>query len=264
VLAQGSGVGYDDTPFLPGGKWRVHDKSRPSPVVVQPGTNGTQEIPGRPPSDAVVLFDGGDLSQWVSSRKNPATGAMEPCDARWSVENGALEIVPKTGDLRTREGFGSCQLHIEWMIPPGTQGESQGRGNSGVFLMDRYEVQVLDSFGNVTYADGQACALYGEKPPDVNACRPQGEWQAYDIVFEAPVFKDGKVEKPAVVTAFHNGVLVHHRVELLGASTHKRVSQYAPHPDKLPLRLQDHNNRIRFRNIWIRPMSIADGAGVGK
>jgi hypothetical protein len=251
AAAFGQGVGYEDTPFLPDGKWRVHDKARPNPKVITPGTFSTQDQPGQPPSDAVVLFDGSGLLQWVGTKKDPnVAGDPEP---RWKVENGCLEVT-KTGDIRTKESFGSCQLHIEWMVPEGMPGTSQGCGNSGVFLMDRYEIQVLNSYENVTYADGQAAALYGHQPPLVNASRKPGQWQVYDIVFEAPVFKDGKVEKPAVVTVFHNGVLVQNRVELLGASTHRKVPSYQPHAEKMPLRLQDHGNPIRYRNIWIRPL----------
>jgi hypothetical protein len=239
----GEGVGYDDTPFLPGGKWRVHDKARPCPAVVTPGNPSTQEKAGTAPSDAAVLFDGTDLQKW--------TGKDDK--AQWKVENGYVEVT-KTGDIRTREAFGSCQLHIEWMVQEGAPGTSQGCGNSGVFLMDRYEVQVLNSFENVTYADGQAASLYGQKPPDANASRKPGQWQTYDIVFEAPEFKDGKVVKPAFTTVIHNGVLVQNHVELIGASTHRRLPEYQPHAEKMPLRLQDHGNPVRYRNIWIRPL----------
>ncbi len=245
-------VGYDNTPFLPGNEWRVHDIKRPHPQVVKPG-----DKPGAPPADAVVLFDGTDLSKWKGIekiKKNGKVVSTRECEARWKVADGYMEVVPKTGTLTTKEGFGSCQLHIEWASPAEVKGASQGRGNSGVFLMGRYEIQILDSYDNVTYADGQAASLYGQRPPAVNVCRKPGEWQVYDIIFEAPTFKDGKVERPAYVTLFHNGVLVHNHVALLGATAHKRVAKYSPHPDELPIQLQDHGNPTRFRNIWLRPL----------
>ena len=178
---------YDDTPMLPGGKWRVHDGDRPQPRVVDPGS--TPDAPGRPPSDAVVLFDGTDLSGWVG----------RDGEAQWKVENGYMEVVGGTGNILSREHFGDCQLHLEWAEPAEVRGDSQGRGNSGVFLMDKYEIQVLDGYDNPTYADGQCGAIYGQYPPLVNPCRPPGEWQSYDIVFEAPRWNaDGKLEKPGL------------------------------------------------------------------
>jgi len=234
-------VGYTDTPLLPGSKWRVHDADRPQPKVVQPGTASTQAEVGKPPSDAVVLFDGKDLSAF-KGRKG---------DAEWKIEGGAM-VVNGTGDIETREQFGDCQLHLEWAAPAEVKGHSQERGNSGVFFMGRYEVQVLDSFDNVTYADGQAAALYGQTPPLVNTCRKPGEWQTYDIVFEAPRFEGQRLVKPGRVTVFHNGVLVQHAQELLGETAHRAVATYHPHPQQGPLRLQDHGNPVRFRNIWLR------------
>jgi hypothetical protein len=232
--------GYDDTPLLPDGKWRVHDSRRPHPKVVTPG-----DAPGKPPSDAIVLFDGTDLSKWRNAKgEAPA----------WKVENGYMEVTPKSGGIWTREEFGDCQLHIEWATPNPPRGESQGRGNSGVFLLGQYEVQVLDSYENVTYADGQAGALYGQYPPLVNASRRPGEWQAYDILFTAPRVKDGQVE-PARITVIHNGVAIHHGTALLGPSQHRRVAQYPAQPaTRGPIHLQDHGDPVRFRNIWIRPL----------
>ena len=158
-----------------------------------------------------------------------------------------------SGTIETVELFGDCQLHVEWATPAKPEGKSQGRGNSGVFLMGRYEIQVLDSFENRTYADGQAAAMYGQRPPDVNACRPPGEWQSYDILFRAPRFTgDGQLESPAVVTVVHNGVLVHHAQPFIGATTHRAVAKYTPHPPEGPIALQDHGNPVRFRNIWVR------------
>lgn len=233
----GAADGYEDTPFLPNSKWRVHDKNRPRPPVVDPGPGPQQ--PFRPPSDALVLFDGTGLSEWRGN---------------WKVENGYMEI-NRTGNLTTKKSFGSCQLHVEFATPVPARNSGQGRGNSGIFLMGRYEVQVLDSYQNETYADGQCAALYGQAPPLVNASRPPGEWQSYDIIFEAPVFQDGKLEKPGYITVLHNGVLVHNRTEILGASTHRALAKYSPHRPKEPISIQDHGNPVRFRNIWVRPLA---------
>ena len=216
-------------------QWGVHDTLRPRPRVVTARTV---------PSDAIVLFDGKDLSSW----RSPEGGA-----APWRVRNGFLEVVPESGDIETVRRFGDVQLHIEWATPREVRGEGQERGNSGVFLMGLYEVQVLDSYRNPTYADGQAAAIYGQHPPLVNAARPPGEWQTYDIVFRRPRFDAaGTVTSPARVTVLHNGVLVHDGVELHGATVNGRRAVYAAHADRLPLRLQDHGNRTRFRNIWVR------------
>ncbi len=249
VLAQ---LGYDDTPQLPGQPWRVHDGRRPRPAVVAPGTFSTQGQPGRPPSDAIVLFDGKDLSAWFNRRGKQVT---EP---RWKVENGYVEVVKGAGDLISREKFGDAQFHIEWMIPPDVRGEGQNRGNSGVLIMERYEIQVLDSFNSLTYADGQAGAIYGQWPPLVNACRPPGEWQTYDIIFEAPVFEGEKLVKPAYVTVLHNGVLIHHHKELMGPMVHRQVAHYTPHAPEESLMLQDHNEPVRYRNIWVRRIGKYD------
>ncbi len=244
ALAQDHGApGYTDTPLLPGGKWHVHDPARPRPPVVTPGTFSTPEQPGRPPSDAIVLFDGKDLSKWTSGGG----------PAKWKVEGGYAEV-NGTGDVETKDSFGDVQLHLEWMEPTPAQGESQGRGNSGVFFMSQYEVQILDCYENLTYPDGQTAAIYGQFPPLANACRKPGEWQSYDIVFEAPRFDGGKLASPARATVFHNGVCVQHAQEILGSTQHRAVTTYAAHPAKLPLKLQDHGNPVRFRNIWVRPM----------
>ena len=238
-------VGYTDTPVIPGSKWKVHDADRPQPKVITPATASTPEQPGKAPSDAVVLFDGKDLSHWKG----------HDGDAKWKVENGAM-VINGTGDVETKEQFGDCQLHIEWSAPSEVKGESQDRGNSGVYFMGRYEVQVLDSYDNVTYADGQAAALYGQFPPLVNACRKPGEWQTYDIVFETPRFEGERLVKPARVTVFHNGVLVQNAQEMIGQSTHRAVGTYALHPSQASLRLQDHGNPVRFRNIWVRRLDL--------
>jgi Domain of Unknown Function (DUF1080) len=227
-------------------KWQIHDMNRPNPPVIDPGTPSTEEAPGRPPSDGVVLFDGKDLSKWAHK---------DGSAAKWKVENGYFEVVPKTGQLYTRESFGDCQLHVEWAAPSPAHGESQDRGNSGVFLHDLYEIQVLDSYENKTYADGQASAVYGQFPPLVNASRPPGQWQMYDIVFHGPRFDSaGKLLRPARVTVFHNGVLVQDNDELTGPTAHKQRPPYKVTPEKLPLSLQDHGHPVRYRNIWIREL----------
>ena len=223
--------------------WDIHDMNRPIPPVVDPGPAGP---PAPAPSDAVVLFDGKDLAPWEDMKGNPAG---------WKVADRFMEVVAKTGSIRTKKGFGDCQLHIEWATPAVVAGEDQGRGNSGVFLMDSYEVQILDSYNNRTYADGQAASIYGQFPPLVNACRPPGEWQSYDIVFHAPRFgPDGSLLKPARMTIFHNGILVHDNAELTGPTAHKARPPYKAHPDKLPISLQDHGNPTRYRNIWLREL----------
>jgi 3-keto-disaccharide hydrolase len=243
-------VGFKDTPMLPGGRWHVHDSDRPLPKVITPGTCGTPEEPGRPPSDAIVLFDGKDLSQWQSGRGRPAG---------WTVEGGAMVIKPGAGEIRTREEFGDCQLHLEFAAPVPPKSSDQGRGNSGVMFFGRYEIQVLDCYENLTYADGHAAAIYGQYPPLVNASRPPGQWQTYDIIFTAPRFKaDGTVESPAFVTMLHNGVLVHNHTAPIGAMAYRAVGTYTPHGPKGPIVLQDHGNPVRFRNIWLRPIKAYD------
>jgi hypothetical protein len=245
-------LGYEDTPQLPGQKWLVHDGKRPHPRVVTPGSESSQERPGRPPSDAIVLFDGKDLSRWVNRR------GRQVSEAKWKVEEGYFEATGGTGDLVSKEKFGSAQIHVEWMEPPGIQGESQGRGNSGVLMMERYEIQVLDSYNDLTYADGQAGSIYGQWPPLVNAMRKPGEWQVYDILFEAPVFEGEKLIQPAYVTVLHNGVLLHHHKELMGPMVHRQVAKYSPHAPEEALMLQDHKNPVRYRNIWVRRIGAYD------
>jgi len=238
---ENAGEGFTDTPFLPGGKWRVHGLHRPHPPFVTPGAK-----PGDPPSDAIVLFDGTDLSKWVGRDH----GKLVP--PRWKLGNGYMEVVPGTGDLLTKQKFGDCQLHIEWAAPAEIVSHGQLRGNSGVMMMGLYEIQVLDSYNNVTYADGQAAAMYGQYPPRVNVCRPPGEWQTYDIVFEAPVFDGDKLVKPAYLTLFHNGVLIHNRQAFMGPVIYKALTKYRPHPPTGPILLQNHGCKVRFRNIWVR------------
>lgn len=238
-------LGYDDTPFISGNPYRVHGVARPQPRVITPGTARTQNAPGAPPSDAVVLFDGTSLDAWQKLDGNPAV---------WALSGDFMEVVPKTGNIRTKTEFGDCQLHLEWAAPGEVKGDSQGRGNSGVFMMGKYEIQVLDCYDNPTYADGSAGALYGQCPPLVNACRKPGEWQVYDIVWTAPRFEGDSVLKPACATVFLNGVLLHHAKELIGPTEHRVTTKYTPHPTTGPLMLQDHGDLVRFRNIWYRPL----------
>lgn len=226
--------------------WPQHDWGRPRPPVIESGTASTEESPGKPPSDATVLFDGKSLDAWVS---------MDGSAPRWVIRDAVLECVRGSGYVRTLQAFGDCQLHVEWATPTPPRGTSQGRGNSGVFLMDLYEVQVLDSHDNITYADGQAGAAYGQYPPLVNASRGPGQWQTYDIVFTRPRFSDkGEVLSPARLTVFHNGVLIQNNVELVGPTGWLQRQPYRAHQDKLPLSLQDHGNPVRYRNIWIREL----------
>ena len=225
--------------------WAVHDGNRPQPKTVTPGTFSSAEQPGKPPSDAVILFDGKDLSGWQGDKGAPA---------KWQVRDGCMEVVAGTGEIRTKESFGDCQLHVEWATPAKVDGNGQGRGNSGVFLMGRLEIQVLDSYNNVTYADGHAGAYYGINPPLALPVRPPGEWQVYDIVFRRPIYKDGQPVDPGYVTVFLNGVLVQDHTPLEGPGGHMGRTKPGPFPEKGPLSLQDHGNPTRFRNIWYRPL----------
>lgn len=227
--------------------WLAHDRERPLPPVVQPGTFSTQDRPGVPPSDAVVLFDGKNHSGWV---------AMDGSPTKWEVKDGALVCVPGSGYIRTLQSFGDCQLHIEWAAPTPVQGAGQGRGNSGVFFGNgRYETQVLDSHDNPTYADGSAGSIYGQYPSLVNASRPPGEWQTYDIIWTAPKFDAaGKLLSPARITTLHNGVLVQNNSELTGPAVWIGRPPYSAHPERLPIAMQDHGNPVRFRNIWVREL----------
>lgn len=239
--------GYTDTPLIPGQTWRVHDRFRPRPPVIMPA-----EKLGDAPSDAIVLFDGKGVDAWQTAGKKTADG--EPQPAGWKVEDGTMVAAAGSGSIETREEFGDCQLHIEWSAPTDVKGKSQGRGNSGVILMGRYEFQVLDSFQNDTYPDGQAASIYGQHPPQVNITRKPGEWNVYDIIFEAPRFEGEKLIQPAKATVLHNGVVVQNARELTGPMAHQKVSEYKAHPPQGRLLLQDHGNPVRYRNIWIRPL----------
>jgi hypothetical protein len=231
----------------PDPNWLGHDRDRPMAPVVEPGTFSSQEQPGRPPSDATVLFDGNDISQWV---------AMDGSPTKWIVRDGALECVPGSGYVRTLQAFGDCQLHVEWASPNPPHGVSQDRGNSGVFFgYDRYEIQVLDSYQSKTYADGAAAAVYGQYPPLVNVTRPPGQWQTYDIVWTAPRFDaDGNVVSKARETVFHNGVLVQNNVELTGPTGWIGRVPYKAHPERTPIAFQDHGHPVRYRNVWVREL----------
>ena len=236
--------------------WAIHDMNRPQPPRVEPGTFSSQEKPGIPPSDAVVLFDGTEatVSNWVSD-KNPG----EP--TKWVVKEGTLQCVPGSGFVRSKEEFADCQLHVEWSAPSEVHGDGQGRGNSGVFLMGQVEVQVLDNYNNPTYADGFAGSVYGVNPPMANALHKPGEWQVYDIAFRRPIYKDGQLVDPGYLTVFCNGVLLQDHTPLEGGGGHKTRKKDRPFPEKGPLKLQDHGNPVRYRNIWIRqlPKRAIDG-----
>ena len=236
-------TGYTDTPMQPNGKWRVHDGTRPQPIVVKPGA--MQAAP--PPADAIVLLGAGtDLSKWQMTQGGAAVTS-------WPIADGVLSS--GRGMIRTKQDdFTDYQLHVEFATPSEVKGDSQGRGNSGVFLNGVFEIQVLDSYNNKTYPDGQASAMYGQFPPLVNASRPPGEWQSYDIVFSAPRFNGTTLEKPAMVTVLHNGVAVHNQRAFWGPTAHKVIPPYAPSNAKGFIGLQDHGNPVRFRNIWIRPL----------
>jgi hypothetical protein len=241
-------IGFTKLAEIPGTPWRIHDAARPHPRVITPGG-----APGAAPSDALVLFDGKDLSKWAHSKQGQLS------DASWPVKDGYFETGAGSGSIVTREKFGDVQLHVEFATPATARGFSQDRGNSGVIFMGRYEVQVLDSYENVTYADGQAASIYGEYPPLVNAARKPGEWQTYDIVFEAPKFNGTTLVAPAYVTVFWNGVLVQHRRPVMGSTSATSTQHaYTPHDPELPLTLQDHAHPVRYRNVWIRKLAGHD------
>jgi len=238
--------GFKDTPMLPGGQWHVHDADRPAPAVVAPAAT-----PGGPPADAVVLFDGRSLDAWKPDR------------IAWPIANGALTIPSRAksggeNNLVSKQSFGDVQMHLEFRSPNPPTKTSQDRGNSGIWFMQRYELQILDGSQNPTYADGTVGAVYGWKPPLVNAARRPGEWQTYDIVFERPRFAaNGSLLRPAYVTALLNGVLVQNHQAMLGTTIWRKVAAYTAHADAAPIQLQDHDSPVSFRNIWVRPLTEA-------
>jgi hypothetical protein len=240
-------VGYTDTPMLPSGKWHVHDPDRPHPEVVTPGV--TFSLSAAPPSDALVLFNGSDFSHWQDEKGR---------ETKWILKGDHMECVPHSGFIYTKEKFGDFQLHLEWSEPTNVVGHSQERGNSGVFLQGQFEIQVLDSYNNPTYADGQCGAVYGQSPPLVNASKMPGDWQSYDIFFQAARWDDNhQLVRPAYVTVVQNGVLIHNHQAILGPTGHKILANYKHQlPAMGPIGLQDHGNPVLFRNIWIR--KIAD------
>ena len=235
-------IGYSDTPILKSSGYHVHDGERPQPPIVTPGKDNS------PPSDATVLFDGTNLSKWKG----------KDSEAKWKVEDGYMEVAPKSGDIETKDHFGNIQLHLEFASPTEIAGESQGRGNSGVFLMGRYEIQVLDNYDNLTYADGTVGAIYGQFPPLANSIKKPGAWNAFDIFWGTPIFEADDLVKPAHVTVLLNGIVLHHYTELLGITSHKVLTEYEPHGAKGPIRLQNHGNPVRFRNIWVREIKEYD------
>jgi hypothetical protein len=245
-------LGYDDTPMLPGEKWHVHDGKRPQPKVITGATGSTNEKPGTPPSDAIVLFDGVKADAWAGGDNGKG----------WQVVDGAL--VASKQDLLTRQDFGSVHLHVEYSGPKPPRGSGQGRSNSGIFFMGQYEIQVLDGYENKTYPDGMSGSVYGQHPPLVNASLPPGEWNTLDIFFTAPKFKDDKsLEEPAYVTVIHNGVLIQNHVKLFGAAAHRKRPEYTAHPEKGPILLQALNSGMRYRNIWVRPINNYDNEAEG-
>lgn len=222
-------------------RWRQHDIRRPKPPVVEPPS-----ALGQPPKDAVVLFDGSGLGAW----KSPSGGS-----AKWRIVDGAMETVPGGGPVETKGTFGDMQLHVEWSAPSPPRGKGQDRGNSGIFLMGQFEIQVLDSYQAETYADGQAGAIYGQYPPLFNASKPPGEWQTYDIAFRRPRFSaDGKLLEPARITVLHNGILVQNHEEPIGPTSWLKALPYSDIGGKGPITLQDHDHPVRYRNIWLREL----------
>jgi len=229
--------GYTDTPMLPDSEWRVHDRERPQPPSVTPGATAAD-----PPSDAIVLFDGTNLDAWEG-------GTAE------AIEDGAFNIV-KTSGLTTKQKFGDCQLHIEWATPAEADGNAMNWGNSGVFFQGLYELQVIESRACHIYADGIAGSIYGQVPPLVNPCREPGQWQSFDAVFLAPKFEGDQLVEPARMTVFYNGVLVLYHAKVLGATRHKTLPSYSVPAETGPLVLQQHHSAVRFRNIWVRPLTL--------
>ncbi len=250
--------GSEDTPFFPNTTWRVHGNTRPQPPVVTPPAPSTQERPGTPPSDAIVLYDGSESSLHANWEMDTAEGGQ----VAWTIGPDYIEVPgvhPAVGNIRTRQHFGDGQYHVEWASPTEIKGQSQGRGNSGVFLLGIYEIQVLDNYENPTYADGTVGGVYGQIPPLVNAIRPPGQWNTYDIAWVSPRFDGDRLISPGRLTLVFNGIFVHHAVEVMGPTQYRKLPSYSPHPPAGPLVLQDHWDKVRFRNIWYRPLGQYDG-----
>jgi len=249
-------AGFQDSPLEPDGKWHIHDPARPQPVVVAPAKTFSLNAPA--PSDAEALFDGNGLTQWQTMQGAAAV--------TWKTNEDYMETINRGGNIRTRKTWADFQMHVEWATPNPAKGDGQGRGNGGIIINNMYEVQVLDSYQAKTYADGQAGALYGQSPPLVNASKPPGEWQSYDILFESPRWNDkGELIKKAVITVLHNGMVIQNHYELLGATDGingavpwRSSSKYtAPHAPEVFIGLQgDHSPGLRYRNIWIRPLHL--------
>ena len=249
--------GPRDTALLPDGKWHVHDPDRPQPRIVTPGATFSQNAPA--PSDAEVLFDGKGVAKWQNTKGE---------DATWKIHDGCLETPGRGVTIRTRDKWADFQLHVEWATPNPPKGAGQGQGNSGILINGMYEVQVLDSYHAKTYPDGQAGAIYGQSPPLVNASKPPGDWQTYDIIFESPRWSaSGELIKKACITVLHNGVVVQNRYELIGMTDGihpeqpwKSLSKYpaSPHAPEVFVGLQDHGDPVRYRNIWIRRLGERD------
>jgi hypothetical protein len=239
----------DNGPQQPWSKFKVHDMTRPAPPIVVPGTPSTDERPGKAPSDAIVLFDGSNMDEWQ------AQGGGEPTFKL--VDGVMLSYGPKY--LESKRKFGDVQLHLEWAEPKEVKGNSQGRGNSGVFMMGKFETQVLDNYNNPTYPDGQCGGIYGQYPPQVNVCKPPGEWQTYDIIFHTPKYKDGKLDEPAYITTLQNGVLIQDHQRIEGPTGHMIVAHYPDNmPEEGPIALQFHGNPVRYRNVWVRPIAALE------
>ena len=242
TMTQQKNLGYDNTPMQPDGKWRVHDGTRPQPRMVTPGPGAGMAAA---PADAIVLIGAdGSLSAWQDEKGGTPA---------W-INSGGGVVQTGKGSIQTKESFGDIQLHVEFATPSEVKGDSQGRGNSGVYLAGKFEIQVLDSYNNPTYPDGQAAAMYGQFPPLVNASRPPGEWQAYDITFTAPRFTGDKLDAPAMVTVLHNGIVVQNARAFWGPTAHQKIDPYTPDSARGPIRLQDHQNPVRYRNIWLRKL----------
>ena len=234
--------GYTDTPLIPGSTWRVHDQTRPQPTIVEPGRG---DLGTTPPGDAIILFDGTNLDQWIRTDNKPIEGG---------IKDGSFDIM-KTGQLRTKQEFGDYQLHIEWKTPELTEGfDRMNQGNSGVILMGLFEIQIIESKASYVYADGNAGAVYGQYPPLVNPARKPFEWQSFDIFFTAPKFDGTTLKSPAFVTVVYNGVLVQNHRQILGTVRHRDVPGAYPVREKGPVLLQEHHSPVEFRNIWIRPI----------